>query len=152
MPASLAHNISESGAAFAVALKTKETNTRSTALSAGISALFGITEPALYGVTLQNKKVMMSVVISSLINGAFVGIIGLEAFALVGSGLASITMFTNPDNNMNLIWALIALVSSIVISFIVTYIVYEDKAEVIEEKSTETFNANTDISIDTSGE
>lgn len=56
MPASLAHNISESGACFAVAVRTKDRALRATAISAGISALFGITEPALYGVTLQNKK------------------------------------------------------------------------------------------------
>lgn len=152
MPASLAHNISESGAAFAVALKTKETNTRSTALSAGISALFGITEPALYGVTLQNKKVMISVVISSLINGAFVGIIGLEAFALVGPGLASITMFTNPNDNMNLIWAFVALISSIVISFIITYIVYEDATKTIEESSADKIRLNSDESTENTGE
>lgn len=58
MPASLAHNIAESGACFAVAIKSKDTETRSTAVSAGISALFGITEPALYGLTLQNKKII----------------------------------------------------------------------------------------------
>ena len=46
MPASLAHNISESGACFAVALKSKDENLKQTALSAGISALMGITEPA----------------------------------------------------------------------------------------------------------
>lgn len=62
MPASLAHNISEGGACLGVALKTKDENLRATAISAGISGLFGITEPALYGVTLQHKKVMMSVV------------------------------------------------------------------------------------------
>lgn len=52
LPASLAHNIAESGASFAVAFKTKDSALRSTAISAGISAFFGITEPAIYGVTL----------------------------------------------------------------------------------------------------
>ena len=52
LPASLAHNIAEAGACFAVSVRTKDQKLRSTAVSAGISALFGITEPALYGVTI----------------------------------------------------------------------------------------------------
>lgn len=47
LPASLAHNIAESGVCFAVSIKTKNQNLRSTAVSAGISVLFGITELAL---------------------------------------------------------------------------------------------------------
>ena len=46
LPASLAHNIGESGACLAVALKAKDETLKSTAFSAGISALMGITEPA----------------------------------------------------------------------------------------------------------
>lgn len=45
LPASLAHNIAEAGACFAVSVRTKDQKLRSTAVSAGISALFGITEP-----------------------------------------------------------------------------------------------------------
>ena len=73
MSASLAHNISESGACFGIALRSKDTDFRSTAISAGISALFGITEPALYGVTLQNKKVLKAVMAGSCLSGLFVG-------------------------------------------------------------------------------
>ncbi|MFB8736318.1 hypothetical protein ACEQPO_29715 [Bacillus sp. SL00103] len=46
LPASLAHNIAESERVLAVALRTKDKVLRSTAISAGISAFFGITEPA----------------------------------------------------------------------------------------------------------
>ena len=57
LPASLAHNIAESGTMFGVAVRTKNGDVRSTAVSAGISALFGITEPALYGVTMRSDGV-----------------------------------------------------------------------------------------------
>lgn len=65
LPASLAHNIAESGAMFGVAVRTKNGDLRSTAVSSGISALFGITEPALYGVTIQNKRALWSVLIGA---------------------------------------------------------------------------------------
>lgn len=136
LPASLAHNISESGACFAVALKTKNAKLRSTAISAGISALFGITEPALYGVTILNKRVLYSVMVSSLIGGAFAGITAIKGFALVGPGIASITMFADKNNGMNLVWAFVTVGISFAVSFIFALVMYKDK--VVEEKVSET--------------
>ncbi|RDU24672.1 beta-glucoside-specific PTS transporter subunit IIABC [Anaerosacchariphilus polymeriproducens] len=126
LPASLAHNISQSGACFAVALRTKNTELKSTALSAGISALFGITEPALYGVTLQRKRVLAGVMISSFIGGLSIGLFGVAAFALVGPGLASISMYIDESNGSNFIFAIIGFVVSFVVSFVVTFILWKE--------------------------
>ncbi|CAM4511222.1 MAG: beta-glucoside-specific PTS transporter subunit IIABC [Paenibacillus macerans] len=134
MPASLAHNIAESGACFAVAVRTKDKALRATAISAGISALFGITEPALYGVTLQNKKVLGSVMFSSLIGGAFTGIVGLQAYVLVGPGLASLSMFISEDLPRNIINAVIALVISFVVAFVSAFILGKDHKAKAEER------------------
>ncbi len=101
MPASLAHNISEGGACFAVALKTRDEELRSASISAGISAIFGITEPALYGVTLQHKKAMYGVVGGSFIGGLVIGLTGLKAFVAMGPGLAGMAMFVDPASPMN---------------------------------------------------
>lgn len=127
LPASLAHNISEGGACLAVAVKTKDENLRSTAISAGISGLFGITEPALYGVTLQHKSVMKSVVASSFIGGLFIGIMGVKAFAAVGPGIASMAMYIDAENSMNIVWAIVGFVISVVASFVLTLIFYKDE-------------------------
>ena len=127
LPASLAHNISESGACFAVALRTKDSELRQTALSAGISALMGITEPALYGVTLQNKRVMAGVVASGAISGTVIGLLGIKAFALVGPGLASMTMYTDPSNNNNLLFAIACFVLALVASFVLTLFLWKDE-------------------------
>lgn len=126
LPASLAHNIAESGACFAVAMRTKDKALKATAISAGISALFGITEPALYGVTLQNKKVLGSVMFSSLIGGAFIGIVGLQAYVLVGPGIASLSMFISEDLPQNIMNAIIALVISFVVAFVSTFVLGKD--------------------------
>jgi len=136
LPASLAHNIAEAGASFAVALKTKDVGLRSTAISAGISALFGITEPAIYGVTLLHKPVLYSVMIGGAIGGAIIGLFAIEAFALVGPGLASITMFTSPVDSMNLVYALIAIPVSFFASFIPVLILWRGDNE-IENKPSE---------------
>jgi len=128
LPASLAHNITESGACLAIALRSKDKVLKSTAFSAGISALFGITEPALYGVTLLNKKALYSVLAGSLVGGAFIGWMAIEAFALVGPGLASISMFVSPDNPMNIVWAFAGAGLSFVIAFLSALLLWRDNA------------------------
>ena len=129
LPASLAHNISESGTCFAIALRTKDTKLRAVALSAGISALFGITEPALYGVTLQHKRALISVITGGVIGGAYVGIAGLSGFTIVGPGLASLPMFVDKSNPDNLIHALIGFGISFVVSFVVSLIIWKNDEE-----------------------
>jgi len=126
LPASLAHNIAQSGACFAVALKSRNKALKSTALSAGISALFGITEPAIYGVTLLHKKALYSVIIGSVIGGMFIGLLGVEAFALVAPGLASISMYVSPFNPMNIVWALAGAAISFGVAFVSVMVLWRD--------------------------
>ena len=129
MSASLAHNISEGGACFAVTLKTKNEDLRSAAISTGISAIFGITEPALYGVTLQHKKAMYGVVGGSFIGGLVIGLSGLKAFVAMGPGLAGMVMFVDPANNMNIVWGFVGFGVSVAASFLLTFLLYKDDAE-----------------------
>lgn len=131
--ASLAHNISEAGACFAVAIRTKDKALRTTSISAGVSASFGITEPALYGVTILHKRVLYGVMIGAFSGGAFLGIKGVEAYVAVGPGLASLSMFisqTLPNNLMN---AVIGLVISFVVSFAAVAVLW--KEETVEESN-----------------
>ncbi len=127
MPASLAHNISESGACFAVAVRTKDTDLRSAAVSAGISALFGITEPALYGVTLTRRRVLAGVMAGSFVSGLIVGLAGLKAFVAMGPGLAGMAMFVDPANSMNIVYSFIGLGAALAVSFAATLLLYREE-------------------------
>lgn len=131
---SLAHNIAESGAAFAVALRSKNDTKRSAAISGGISALFGITEPAIYGVTIQNKGVLISVSIGSAVSGAFLGLFQVKAFLIANPGLASIPMYIDANNSMNVIWAIVGMVISFGVSFLLAFFTYKEASEQSEEK------------------
>lgn len=77
--------ISQVGAALAVFLKTKKKEVRSVSLSAAITGLFGITEPAIYGVNLSFKKPffigIFTGAIASLVTSFF------NAFSFVYTGL-----------------------------------------------------------------
>ncbi|ADU72808.1 beta-glucoside-specific PTS transporter subunit IIABC [Pantoea sp. At-9b] len=128
LPASLAHNIAEAGTCLAIALRSKDKVMRSTALSAGISALCGITEPALYGITLLNKTALYAVIAASVIGGGFLGWMAVEAFALVSPGLASISMFISPTSPWNILYALLGAGLAFAISFIATLFFWREKA------------------------
>ena len=153
LPASLAHNISESGTCFAVALRTKDAKLRATAISAGISAFFGITEPALYGVTLQHKRALISVIVGGVIGGTYIGIAGLNAFTLVGPGFASLPMFVDKSDPANLIHALIGFVISFVVSFVAGLLLWKNETDTTtdEPKSTTTEVAAEDLNAPIAG-
>lgn len=143
--ASLAHNISEAGGCFAVSIRTKDKSLRSTAVSAGISALFGITEPALYGVTILHRRVLYGVMIGAFTGGAFLGIQAVEAYVAVGPGIASLSMFISETLPNNLLNAIIGLGISFAASFIAVAILWKEETtsnedERVENKK-EKFNA-----------
>ncbi|SDQ28581.1 beta-glucoside-specific PTS transporter subunit IIABC [Microbacterium sp. cf332] len=124
--ASLAHNIAESGSSLAVAVRTRNKTLRGTAISSGISAFFGITEPALYGVTLQNRRALFAVLAGSLTGGAYLGIAAVGAFALVSPGAASISMFIDVLNPWNLIHAVIGALVAFATAFVVSLVIWKD--------------------------
>ena len=148
LPASLGHNISESGACLAVALRTKDERLRQTALSAGISALMGITEPAIYGVTLQHKRAMTAVVISGAISGALIGLLGVKAFVTVGPGLASMTMYVDAANPQNLVNAFIGFAVALVCSFAIAFVTWKDDNQVEAASTIDKPAATTDAALE----
>lgn len=86
-------NFSQAGAAFGTALRLKDKEKRSVALSAAVTALFGITEPALYGVNLEYKRPMVAVVVAGAIGGAIAGVGGAKAYAVAIPSILTLPTF-----------------------------------------------------------
>lgn len=129
-PASLAHNIAEAGACLAVSLKAKDKMFKGTAMTSGISALFGITEPALYGITLLNRPVLLSVILGAATGGCFMGMMMVSAYAIVAPSLASISIFASPENPTSLMYAFTGAAMSFSIAFISTLFFWKEKKSV----------------------
>lgn len=125
-PGTLASNVAQGGAALAIALKTKDTNKKALASSAGITAICGITEPALYGVTLQNKAALIGSIVAGGVGGFFLGILGARNFAGGSPGLLTIAAYIGEDTLKYFYTAIAGLVISVVVSFIVTFILYKE--------------------------
>jgi PTS system beta-glucosides-specific IIC component len=128
-PGMLIHNIAQGGAALAVALKTKNKSFRQVASSSAVTALLGVTEPALFGVNLRAKKPLIAVVIGGALGGIYVGAFGVVRSALGIAGLATLPAFI-AENPYNLIHAIIGCLIGFVVAFGLTWILgFEDIVE-----------------------
>ncbi|MFQ1054871.1 beta-glucoside-specific PTS transporter subunit IIABC [Gilliamella apicola] len=89
-----AANFAQAGAAFGVFFKTKNKNLKTVAASATVTALFGITEPAIYGANLRLKRPMICAVICGAIAGGLMGWGGSYGNAFANQGVLTIPVYT----------------------------------------------------------
>lgn len=135
-PGMLASNLGQGAAALAVGVKSKESSVKQLASSAGLTGLFGITEPALYGVNLRYKTPLYAAMIGGGIGGLFMGIMRVKNFTGGSPGLLTLPSYIGDDTLKHLYMACIGAAISIGISFVVSYILYkEPKVEEQSEKN-----------------
>lgn len=122
-----------SAVVLAIFFKTKDKKIKEMALPNFISGVFGVTEPAIYGILLPLKKPFIISCITGGIGGAFYGFFNLRKFMVGGMGIFELPAMIEPDGAMgNLIVALLGIVISMVVGFVLTMIFYKDKEEVAE--------------------
>lgn len=133
-PGMLGSNIAQGAAALAVACRTKNSELKQLASSAGITGVCGITEPAMYGVTLKLKKPLIGVMIGGGVSGLFLGIFGVGRYTSGSPGLLALPGYIGTDGFRNITLACVGAAIAFVVSFVITYLVgFED----IEETKTE---------------
>ncbi|WP_340399260.1 beta-glucoside-specific PTS transporter subunit IIABC [Paenibacillus sp. FSL H8-0079] len=109
--------IAQVGAGFGVFLKTKNVQLKAVAGSSTLAAVFGITEPTIYGVTLKLKKPFIYACIAGAVGGAIIGMGGAEAVAFVLPGLLALPTVTSGFLSL-----VIGLLVSLVLSIILVYV------------------------------
>ncbi len=131
LPGGIIVNISQGVACLAVAIKTKDTDLRSTAISSAITSIVGgVSEPALFGVNLRLKTPLYSVMIGSFVGAFIAGVAGVKAFVMSGSqGLFALPIFLSSDI-MNLVWEIVSILVGAAVTFVVTLILYKPEAQV----------------------
>lgn len=124
----------QAGAAFGVFLKTKDKDMKGVSLSAAITGLFGITEPAIYGVNLRLKKPMICGCVAGAVAGAVAGGFNAVSWGYNMPGIATIPAYFKAGHLGQFIGFLLSIVIAFVLGVILTWIVgFEDKAEAAEE-------------------
>ena len=132
-PGNLPSNIAQGAAALCVALKTKNKKFKQLAVSSGITALLGVTEPALFGVNLKLRKPLIATTIGGGLGGLYAGLTGVMRFGGGGAGLAALGLYVG-DDPMNLINAIISAAIAFVVTFVILWkIGFEDSIEVPNE-------------------
>ena len=121
-PGNLPSNIAQGAASLAVGLRSKNSELKQTALTSGVTAILGVTEPALFSVTLKFKKVLACVMIGGACGGLYSGITGVKCFSFCSPGLLSMVAFVGPDGWKNIINASIAALIGFFVTFILVWI------------------------------
>ena len=120
-PGNLPSNIAQGAASLSIAIKTKNKELKQTAFTTGITAVLGITEPALFGVTLKYKKVLTCVMIGGGIGGLYAGIMGTKCFSFCSPGLLSLAAYVGPDGWGNLIHSCISMAIAFAVTFVLVF-------------------------------
>lgn len=117
-----------SAVVLAIFLKTKDQKLKEMALPNFISGIFGVTEPAIYGILLPLKKPFIISCIAGGIGGGFYGAFNFRKFMMGGMGIFEFPAMIEPDGSMgNLIVAVAGALLSMVIAFAATMVIYKDE-------------------------
>ncbi len=125
------------GAVLAVMLKTKNKGLKSLSVPAFISGIFGVTEPAIYGITLPLKKPFIMSCIGGAVGGGIIGATAGKLWMFGGMGIFVFPAFIKPGSSLDMSFygAIIALVAGFVVAFVLTYLFgFKDPAN--KEKAT----------------
>lgn len=113
------------GVVLAVILRTKDTKLKGLGWSAFISGIFGVTEPAIYGITLPRKKTFVFSLIGAGISGAMIGMFGSKLYIVGGLGIFQLPEMINPKTGMDMSFygVLIACAVAFAVGFALTMFV-----------------------------
>lgn len=117
-----------SAVVLAIFFKTKNKQIKEMALPNFISGIFGVTEPAIYGILLPLKKPFIISCIVGGIGGGFYGAFNFRKFMMGGMGIFEFPAMIEPDGSMgNLIVAVVGVVITMVLAFAATMIFYREE-------------------------
>ena len=161
-PGMLVSNTAQGAAGLAVALRSKNPDTKQLASSAGVTGVLGITEPVLYGINLRFMFPLYAAMIGGGVGGLFLGLTGVERFGAGSPGLLVLPVYLPTEaaqalgfTMSNFFFAILGVAIAMLVSFIACWILFgiwakkgkldpseTGKAkEIIEEKESSTFSS-----------
>lgn len=144
-------------ACLAVALKTKDTDKKANSIScATTAALGGISEPGLYGVILQSKAAMISMILGSAVGGTIAGLLRVYLYQFSGNAsVFGLAAFIGP-NSSNLLFAVGSMLIGVIVTFLTAMVLLKKEVSEDTERTTNSEDilpaADTDIVAIADGE
>lgn len=133
LPMNFVANIAQAGAVLGVFLKTKDKNMKQLSFSTLLPALFGITEPAIYGVTMKLKKPFYASIAGGAVGGAIYGLFNVKVFAFAVPGIMSLPTYLEKGTS-NFIFAVIGIASSFLVALLLTLLFKYEEVPMKSEK------------------
>lgn len=132
----LCSNMAQGAASLAVAIKSKNKDFKQIAGSSAFSALLaGITEPALYGVTLRLKRPMLGACMGAVAGGLFGGFFQLKCFGIATPAIVTIVQYVEESRPMSLLIAALTILITVIVAFIATMLIgFEDVVDEDDEE------------------
>lgn len=138
MPAMMATTFAQTGAVLAIMMRTKNKKLKALCVPAAISGFCGVTEPAIYGITLPKKKPFFITCIVSAIGGCLISILQLKQYAIGAMGFFAWPSFVGADGIKPLVYIIIISLVCMVITFFAVFVTYKE-----DEDKTKTENKTT---------
>ncbi|EAC3978128.1 PTS beta-glucoside transporter subunit EIIBCA [Listeria monocytogenes] len=142
LPLTYISNMSQAGATFGVFFRAKDKKLKSLAFSTGLTALMGVTEPAMYGINVVYKRPFMASLIGGAAGGGFAMMFGVKAYVLTGNGGIPGLPGLVGDT---FVYALIAMALAFIVALIFSYIFGIDEQMVEVTPVAEKIAAGTEI-------
>lgn len=118
----LPYNMAVAGATLGVAYMSKNKADKDNALSSGIMALFGTSEPALFGTLVRLRTPFIATMCGGGIAGIVAGLVKLKLFVPTAPSLLTLPAFISADYSSNIMWAIVVSAIAFVASFIISCI------------------------------
>lgn len=117
------------GAVAAIWIKTKNKKTKSLCAPAFISAIAGVTEPAIYGITLPKKTPFYITCVVAAVVGGLLMAFGVTSYTSAGMGVFGYTAYINTITNdiSGMITSIILSLVSVAAAFVLTFVTYHDE-------------------------
>lgn len=120
-------SFAQTAVVLAMYFKFKDKKMKALCMPAVISGIFGVTEPAIYGITLPNKKPFIFSMIGGSISGIYLMVSGATGYTMGGLGIFGVVNYLTGTDASGMYHAFIGIAIASVIGFFLTFFLWIDQ-------------------------
>ena len=126
-------SFAQTAAVGAMYFKLKDQKLKELCLPAVVSGICGVTEPAIYGITLPKKKPFVFSMIGGAVGGGIMGLMSAKAYTMGGLGIFGVVNYINNETGdaSSMIAAFLCILAASVVGFVLTFFFWKD--DTVEE-------------------